>query len=110
MSGEPHQIRKDLESYLATEIDNDQSTYAMKMQKDYNATLVDVVANLLEYQYVIDEYDDKGSKRLWLTTRGTGMGRKHFGELADLVYYHKVETNLKSDLEKSGAFFQFLEP
>ena len=90
---------------MATEIDFHQSAHTMKMQKDYNETLVDVVANLLEYQYVVNEYDDENSRRLWLTTKGTGMGRKHSGELADLVYYHKVETNLKADLEKSGAFF-----
>ena len=53
----------------------------------------------------MNEYDDESARRLWLTAKGTGMGRKHSGELADLVYYHKVETNLEKDLEKSGAFF-----
>ena len=69
MSGEPHQIMKDLEKYLATEINDNDPPSTVKRQKNYNNTLVDVVANLLQYQYVINEYEEKDQKDYGLQQR-----------------------------------------
>ena len=86
MSGTAEQIRKDVNEYLLEE----------REEQDMRELVNDITMGLIDWQYVTS---DQLKDRAWKVKRGTGMGRSHSGELADILFFHKAERKLRERMD-----------
>ena len=86
MSGTAEQIHKDVNEFLLQEGET----------RDMRELVNEVTTNLIDWQYVTS---DQLKGRTWKVKRGTGMGRSHSGELADILFFHKAERNLRERMK-----------
>ena len=89
MSGTAKEIKDDIREHLETEIRPEDSVSVNKEKTDKMNLTIDALEYLLFHQYVVNEYIEEN--RVWKTCLGTGMGRKHSGEVADVAFYQSAK-------------------
>ena len=104
MSGTPKEILQDIREFLESEIGIDEPSDSLKQKTDMKNLTCDILETLLFHQYVLNEHLPENPVRVWKTTLGTGMGRKHSGEVADLAFYERCERKLRQYILRDWNF------